>query len=120
LSYVIFPTPEMEAASKTRAGLRSRWTENHKRLAFELADAGITQREIALRVCGEARYRTTVQMWLRDRLLSERAILRVTPGGARGEHQRHICSRLIRMVEPTWLNEDPGKAHTGFEPVPPP
>jgi hypothetical protein len=67
LSYVIFPTLNIEAASETRAGLRSKWTEDHKLLAFELADAGLTQREITIQVCGWADRRSTVQGWLRER-----------------------------------------------------
>jgi hypothetical protein len=41
----------------------SRWTEEHRQQVYELADAGVSQREIALKVCGSVRQRSTVQEW---------------------------------------------------------
>ena len=67
LSYVVDPPPELEAWSK-QVGTRQRWTDAHKRRACELAEQGVLSwSQIAVAVCGSARFKATVATWLRQR-----------------------------------------------------
>jgi hypothetical protein len=66
LSYIVWPTPELEAWS-IEAGAHSTWTEGHRHRARDLAAQGLSQREIAVEVCGHPKYKSTVGSWLRQR-----------------------------------------------------
>jgi hypothetical protein len=67
LSLVIWPSDELEAWSR-EVGTRVRWTDAHKRRARELAEQGVLSwSEIAVVVCGSARFKATVATWLRQR-----------------------------------------------------
>lgn len=65
LSLVIDPSPELEQWSR-QVGTRRRWTDAHRHRAAALAAQGLTQREIAIQVCGSAKYRSTVATWLKQ------------------------------------------------------
>jgi hypothetical protein len=66
ISLIVDPGPELKAWS-IEASTHSTWSDAQKDQARELAARGLSQREIAVQVCGSAKYRTTVATWLRQR-----------------------------------------------------
>ena len=67
LSYVLWPTEAVEAASELVAadgGVRT-WTDAHRQEARRLQAEGVSWASIAEQVCGDKRFKSTVQGWLR-------------------------------------------------------
>jgi len=66
LSYVIFPSEAVQTASETCAaqGGHRGWTAEHRREARRLQAEGLSWAQIAERVCGDKRFKSTVQGWL--------------------------------------------------------
>jgi hypothetical protein len=64
------PLPDELAARRSAQVRRDRsnvWTDEHRADARRLyAEGGLSQAQIAERVCGDRRYRTTVAVWLRQ------------------------------------------------------
>jgi hypothetical protein len=67
LSYVIFPSEAVETASEACAdpGGHRGWTAEHRQEARRLQAEGLSWSQIAERVCGDKRFKSTVQTWLR-------------------------------------------------------
>ncbi len=67
LSYVLWPSEAVEAASEVVAaegGVRT-WTDAHRQEARRLQAEGLSWSQVAERVCGDKRFKSTVQGWLR-------------------------------------------------------
>lgn len=65
------PLPDELTAARRSAGVRrdrpTAWTDQHRAEARRLAaEGGLSQSQIAERVCGDRRYRTTVALWLQQ------------------------------------------------------
>jgi hypothetical protein len=56
------------------------WTDAHREEARRLQAQGLSWSQIAERVCGEARYKTTVQGWLRAAVAESGDGFQTTPG----------------------------------------
>jgi hypothetical protein len=72
------PLPDEAATVRPHVGRVERtaraWTDAHRVEARRLQAEGLSWAQIAERVCGDKRFKSTVQGWLRRRLLPERAI----------------------------------------------
>jgi hypothetical protein len=70
-------TPKRTAAIGTRSTPR-KWSDGHREQARRLqAGGGLSHSQIALEVCGDKRFKSTVQLWLRQQQL-------LLPGRATG------------------------------------
>jgi hypothetical protein len=66
------------------------WTDADKAEARRLQAEGLSQSKIAEAVCGDRKFRSTVQQWLRPEAVAANGDSSgVAPGYARGEHFRH-------------------------------
>jgi hypothetical protein len=61
--FVGTPTGRRRAKGE-RMKTRRKWTEEHRTEARRLRDEGLSWSQIALQVCGDTSYKTTVGVWL--------------------------------------------------------